>query len=117
MTWGCWVSQNLLAYRNRGKVYLINPNDETVLGVKTFPSISAIPEELDFIVVIVPAEKVPNILEEAIDHKVKVATLITAGYAEAENGKKMQEELEKIVKKGRIRLQGPNCNGFFHLKR
>jgi len=116
MSWGNWVSQNLLAYRKNGKVYLVNPKDETVLGVKTFPNISAIPDQLDFIVIIVPAPKVISVLEEAIENNVKVATIITAGYAEAEEGQTLQKELENIVKKRKIRIQGPNCNGFFHVK-
>ena len=114
-SWGCWVSSNLLDYQG-GKVCLVNPKAEKVLGQKAYPTISAIPDQLDFVVVIVPAPKVKAVLEEAMDNNVKVATLITAGFAEAEGGQELQEQLEEIVKLRKIRLQGPNCNGFFHVR-
>ncbi len=115
-SWGNWVSENLLAYRKRGNVYLVNPKGNKVLGLQTFPNISAIPEQIDFVVVIVPAPRVPTILEECITNGIKVVTLITAGFAEAEEGHLLQEELVKIAQRGKIRIQGPNCNGFFHVK-
>ncbi|MHA1380787.1 MAG: CoA-binding protein [Candidatus Helarchaeota archaeon] len=114
MSWGNWVSRNVLEYKKRGNVYLINPKSDRILGVATYSSVSEVPEQIDFVTIILPATKVPVALEECITNGVKVATIITGGYAETEVGKPLQAELGKLAKKG-IRLQGPNCNGFYNV--
>ncbi|MFX1450040.1 MAG: CoA-binding protein [Promethearchaeota archaeon] len=114
MAWGNWVSQSALGYKENGNVYLINPKTEKILGEKTFPNLSSIDDQIDFAAIILPIQKVKNALEDCLDNGVKAATIITAGYAETEEGIPLQNELEKISKKG-IRLQGPNCNGYYNV--
>ncbi|MFX0134815.1 MAG: CoA-binding protein [Candidatus Hodarchaeota archaeon] len=114
IAWGNWVSQSALGYKEKRNVYLINPKTEKILGEKTYPSLSAIDDQVDFAAIILPTKKVPTALEECLENGVKVATIITAGYAETEEGRPLQDELEKISKRG-IRLQGPNCNGFYNV--
>ncbi len=123
MSWGNWVSQNILAYKmqNRGEVYFINKKGNDVLGEPAYYSISDIPGTIDFAVIIVPNNKVPEILEECGKKRVKVCTVITGGYSEIPKeesieGYKFQDQLIKIKEKYNIKVQGPNCNGFYNVK-
>jgi acyl-CoA synthetase (NDP forming) len=50
----------------KGEIYPVNPNEESILGFKCYPSITEIPGELDLIVIVVPAKIVPTIMEEAV---------------------------------------------------
>ena len=55
-------SKRLLGY----KVYPINSYAKRILGVKAYPSITKIEEDVDIAVVVVPAERVPLVLEECV---------------------------------------------------
>src|SRR5688572_5346003 len=45
-----------------GSVFPINPNHATVLGKKTYPNISSVPERIDLAVIATPAVTVPKII-------------------------------------------------------
>lgn len=113
-SWGNWIGTNLLSYKTQGNVYLINPKHEIVLGEKTYPKIADVPEDVDLAMIIVPAPEVISTLEKCTAKNVKVATIISAGFTETFEGKHLGEELKRIVKEYQIRLQGPNCAGFFN---
>ncbi|MHA1144969.1 MAG: acetate--CoA ligase family protein [Candidatus Helarchaeota archaeon] len=114
-TWGNWVGTNLLSYKSQGNVYIINPNHDHVLGEKTFKKVADLPEDVDLAMIIVPAPKVIPTLEECAAKNAKAATIISAGFSETIEGKKLREELKHVVKETGIRLQGPNCAGFYNL--
>ena len=45
-----------------GAVYPVNPKRATVLGVKAFPTIAEVPEEIDLALIVTPAKTVPQIV-------------------------------------------------------
>jgi acyl-CoA synthetase (NDP forming) len=99
----------------KGDVYPVNPNEESILGFKCYPSITEIPGELELIVVVVPAKIVPTIMEEAVAKKVKAAIIITSGFREIGNTEG-EQQLVTTAKKGGIRILGPNCLGVYYQK-
>jgi acyl-CoA synthetase (NDP forming) len=99
----------------KGEIYPVNPNEESILGFKCYPSITEIPEELDLIVVVVPAKVVPTIMEDAVAKKVKTAIIITSGFKEI--GKiELEQQIVATAKKAGIRILGPNCLGVYYQK-
>ena len=95
-----------------GSIYPVNPKAEEILGLKVYKSITATPKPPDLAVVVIPARLVPGTLEEAADHGVKAAVVITGGFAEAgADGERLQDELAQVVRKTGIRVIGPNCQG------
>lgn len=40
----------------KGKVYPVNPEATEIMGLKTYPSVLAIPDEIDLALIAVPAE-------------------------------------------------------------
>ncbi|HKN30372.1 MAG TPA: CoA-binding protein [Roseiarcus sp.] len=50
-----------------GRLYPVNPNRQTVFGLKCWPSVSALPEPVDLAVLIIPAASVPAALTECAD--------------------------------------------------
>ncbi len=113
-SWGHWIGTNLLEYKAQGNVYIINPRRDTVLGQKTYKSVEDVPEDVDLAMVIVPAPQVISTLEECAAKKAKAATIISAGFNETVEGKKYMAGLQQVVKEYGIRLQGPNCAGFYN---
>ena len=99
----------------KGELYPVNPNEESILGFKCYPTITEIPGELDLIVVVVPAKIVPSIMEDAVAKKVKTAIIITSGFKEIGNIE-LEEQLVATAKKAGIRILGPNCLGVYYQK-
>ncbi|MHC4482674.1 MAG: acetate--CoA ligase family protein, partial [Planctomycetota bacterium] len=109
---GLAVFRNILNAGFEGVLYPVNPKAKAVQSVKAYPKLTDIPDEVDLAVVIVPAEIVCSILEEAGHKQVKGAIVITAGFKEVGGrGVELESSLKEVVEKYDIRLVGPNCLG------
>ena len=97
-----------------GNIYPINPEADQILNIKAYPSVKAVPEELDLAVVLTPAKTVAEILKECGEKKVKAVAIITSGFKEiGQQGVKLEAQLEQIIKKYKLNVIGPNCLGVF----
>lgn len=99
----------------QGKIYPINPRESSILGFKCYSRITEIPEELELIVIVVPAKIVPQIMEDAAVKKVKTAIIITAGFREI-GETDLEKQVISIACKAGIRILGPNCLGVYYSK-
>src|SRR5918911_2447687 len=79
---GRTVMRNLVSNPFGGTVFPLNPNRSNVLGIKAYPSISEVPEQVDLAVVVSPAPTVPGIIRECADAGVRGAIIISAGFKE-----------------------------------
>src|SRR5919199_2689357 len=73
---------NLISNPFGGTVFPVNPKRPSVLGIKAYPSIGAVPEPVDLAVVVTPAHTVPSVIEECVEAGVKGAIIISAGFKE-----------------------------------
>ncbi len=97
----------------RGDIYPVNPNVDYILGLKCYPSVLKIKDEIDLAIIAVPAKIVLKVLQECARKKINVVIIISSGFAELGNkGKKMQDEIVSFAKTKGIRILGPNCLGF-----
>jgi len=97
-----------------GKLYPINPHEETVRGLKSYPSLKDIEGPVDLLVVSLHPDKVPQVIEEAVEKGVKGAIIFTSGYREqGDLGKQREQELVNIARRGNLRIIGPNCMGIY----
>ncbi|HEY9567741.1 MAG TPA: CoA-binding protein, partial [Thalassobaculum sp.] len=65
-----------------GTVHAVNPRRDTVLGEKSWPALSALPERPDHVYVVTAAERVEDAVVEAARLGVPVATILADGFAE-----------------------------------
>ncbi|NJE26178.1 CoA-binding protein [Thermococcus sp. MV5] len=115
--WGHVILKNLIDYGFEGRIYPVNPKTESLLGLKCYPDIRAISEDVDLAIIVVPAKMVPIVMEACVEKGVKVAVIITAGFSETgPEGEKLEKKVLEIARKGGIRIVGPNCMGFFVAK-
>ncbi|MEO0091930.1 MAG: acetate--CoA ligase alpha subunit [candidate division WOR-3 bacterium] len=106
---------NILLNGFTGIVYPVNPTVRSVLGVKAYPSVLHIPDEIDLAVIIVPAPIVPEVIEECGQKGVKGAIIISAGFKEiGESGAKLEKRVKEIASKHNLSLIGPNCFGLIN---
>jgi acyl-CoA synthetase (NDP forming) len=110
------IFKNFVINKQRGlfhaNLYPVNPNEKSILGFTCYPSVTDIDEEVDLVVIIVPAKIVPEVMQEAAAKGVKAAVIISAGFSEVGNHK-LEEEVTAIAENTGIRLLGPNCLGVY----
>ena len=103
-----------LAAGYRGAIYPVNPNREEIAGIKAYPSILDIPDEIDLAIFAIPAPQIPQAMAECIKKGIKGGVMLTAGFAETgEEGKKLQDEMVRMAHQAGFRFVGPNSNGIW----
>jgi len=114
-TVGRSVLSNLLESKVPLRVHAVNPSHEDILGVKTHKRIGDIAGGVDLALVVTPAQTVPEIIGECVDAGVKSAVVISAGFREqGHDGAVLEDEILKHLRRGSLRLIGPNCMGFMN---
>jgi len=97
-----------------GKVYPVNNREDEVLGHKAYQRVTDIPGPVDLAIFVIPASSVPLVMEDCVAKGVRAGIIITAGFAEVgEEGKKLQDEVLRIARRGGLRFVGPNCMGLW----
>lgn len=109
---GRTILWNLTANPFGGTVFPVNPNRSTVLGIKAYPSLMDVPEQIDLVVVVTPAPTVPSIIADAVTAGITSAIVISAGFKEAgPGGAELERRILDEGKRGGMRIIGPNCLG------
>ena len=68
---GLATFKNLLRAGYQGVLYPVNPKSKSIQGVKAYPSLTDVPDDVDLAVIIVSPEIVPSVVEEATQKQVK----------------------------------------------
>ncbi|MEV0145909.1 MULTISPECIES: GNAT family N-acetyltransferase [unclassified Nonomuraea] len=106
------VLRNLLAADFTGPVYPVHREVRAVAGVRAYPSVSAIDDDVDLAVVAVPAESVADVVKECAEKGVHGLVVVSSGFGETgEEGRGRQDELARIARSYGLRVVGPNCLG------
>jgi acetyltransferase len=109
---GRTILRNLVSSPFGGTVFPINPKRSSVLGIKAYPSVTAVPDQLDLAVIVTPAPTVPGIIRECVDAGLKGAIVISAGFKETgPAGEALERQVLAEARRGQMRIVGPNCLG------
>jgi acetyltransferase len=111
-TVGRTLMENLQDGHFPGAVYPINPKRDTVLGIKAYPNIGAVPGQVDLAVIVTPAPSVPGIVSECAKAGIPGAVIISAGFKEiGPVGVELEKQILAEAQRARMRIIGPNCLG------
>jgi acetyltransferase len=109
---GLAVFRNLIDGGYQGILYPVNPKAKAVQGVKAYPSITDIPDDVDMCVLIIPSEQVEAIIEESANKGIRGCIVITAGFKEiGGHGVELEKRVRGAAKAHGVRMLGPNCLG------
>lgn len=109
---GRTVLWNLMSSPFGGTVYPVNPRRASVLGIKAYPNIKAVPAQVDLAVVVTPAPTIPGIIHECGEAGVRGAIVISAGFKEVgPEGAELERRVVEEARRFRMRIIGPNCLG------
>jgi acetyltransferase len=109
---GQTILRNLIGSPFGGAVFPVNPHRPSVLGIRAYPKIAAVPDTVDLAVIVTSAPSVPGIIRECVDAGVKGAVVISAGFKETgEAGSVLEQQIVAEARRGSMRIVGPNCLG------
>lgn len=109
---GAKVFANLVRGGYQGNLYPVNPHHTHIDRHVCYPSVAALPEIVDLVVIVTAAAHVVEILKSCGEHGIKAALIISAGFSEiGAVGQALEKEILAIAKQYRMRLLGPNCLG------
>lgn len=100
----------------RGAVYPVNPKAASILGIKAWPTLSALPEAPALALICTPAATVPGLIAECGKRGVKGAIILASGFGEmGGKGVRLEQEMLAQARACGVRLIGPNTSGVFNL--
>ena len=108
----------VLKSKDRVRVYPVNPNYKEIMGAACYASVSDLPEAPDLVGIVVPYNKVLDVLQECHEKKAGSAVIISAGFAEraTDAGRELQQRLAAFARQSCFRIAGPNCLGLANVK-
>jgi acetyl coenzyme A synthetase (ADP forming)-like protein len=106
------ILRNLEAGGFRGALYPVHPSAAEIAGRRAYPSILAIPGDVDLVVVAVPAPAVPEVVAQCARRDVRGLVVISSGFGESgAAGGEAERELAAFARRWGMRVVGPNCIG------
>ena len=105
------IMKNIIDGGFKGQIYPVNPKSSEILGLRSYASLVEIPvNKIDLVIIVVPANFVPKVLEDAAKKQISGAVIISGGFREAGNND-LEASVVETAKKYGIRIIGPNCQG------
>ncbi|MDI6819654.1 MAG: CoA-binding protein [Candidatus Hodarchaeaceae archaeon] len=109
---GYEILRNIIEAGFKGKLYPINPKADEILGLKCYPSVKDVQDDIELAVIIVPARFVPSVMTDCAAKGVPAAAIISGGFRESgAPGEELERQTLEIAKRAGIRIIGPNCQG------
>ena len=112
--------KNLLSMGYRGKIFPVNPRENSILGLRCYKNMLDIPEPVELCVLLVSADQTMRVADELVQRKrrfddIRAAVCMSSGFGElnAPEGKQREQDLVKTLRSASVRLIGPNCVGVF----
>ena len=93
-----------------GKLYPVNPKGGKICGIDVYPRLGDVPVNVDAVVIIVRADLVPGVMEEAAEKGAKGVIILSGGFRES-GRVDLEQEILRIAKKTGMRIMGPNIQG------
>src|SRR5258706_6085887 len=98
-----------------GELTPVHPRHSAVFGRLAVPSLRDLAEPPDLAFIMVPADAVEGVLEDAGAAGVRGAIVLASGYREiGDGGRTLEESLAARAAAHGITLLGPNCLGFLN---
>ncbi len=106
------ILKNLIDHAFKGQLYVANPKQEEVQGIKSYRDLNELPET-DLAILAIAAAHCPAAVELLARQKgTRAFIIISAGFSEEnEEGANLEKQIVQIVNSVNGCLIGPNCTG------
>ena len=114
---GSLVLKNIQEGGFHGEIYPVNPRHEKIGDLRCYPTIKDIDHQVELAVLVIPAPKILEVMQQCADIGVRAAIVLSAGFSEVgARGRTMQNTIVDIARTNNISLVGPNCMGIIRPK-
>lgn len=112
---GKTLLHNLIQDSFGGTVFPVNPKRNSVMGIKAYSNLAAIPDSIDLAIIATPAATVPALVHECGAAGVKGAVIVSAGFKEiGAQGIALEQDILGTARQYGLRIIGPNCLGLMN---
>ena len=102
----------LARFGYRGTVYPINPTRSEVQGLRCFPSLQALPQVPDVVIVALAGELAVAAVDECAQAGVALCIVMSSGFGETDpTGKAREQAMAARARARGMRIVGPNSQG------
>ena len=107
--------RNLLNGEYKGELFVVNPKENEVQGLKSYRNIHDIPP-VDLAIISIPAHSCLEAVTVLAEEKeVKAFIMYTAGFGEeTKEGGELERKIVDVINKNNASLIGPNCIGMLN---
>jgi len=108
--------RNLIDAGFKGDIYPINPNAEQIHGLRAYPSIDDVDDDIDLVMNALSPALTPDAIAASARRGIPFGLVFTAGFAETGiEGSATQDRMVADARAHGMRLIGPNSMGLFNL--
>lgn len=109
------VLKNIIDHNYKGNLYVVNPKENEVQGVKTFPDVKNLPQ-VDLAILAIAAKYCPETVEILAKEKnTRAFIILSAGFSEENHeGALLEKQIVDTINSVNGSLIGPNCIGFLN---
>jgi acetyltransferase len=106
------VLKNIIDGNFKGQIYVVNPKQDLVQGIRSFRDIHDIPP-VDLAILVIQARLCLPAVEVLLNEKsTKAFIIISAGFSESgPEGRELEKSISDLISKAGCCLIGPNCIG------
>ena len=99
-----------------GPLYPVSRSYNSIDGLTTYASVTALPEAVDLAIVTIPAAYVADALEACGERGVRAAVIISSGFAEerSADGVAREDAIRRVIERYDMAVLGPNGEGFMN---
>ena len=109
---GSALIDNLIQGGYTGTIIPVNPNHETIHGLKAYATITEVESAPEMAIIATPIATVPEIVHQCVRAGTQGVIIISAGGKElGEEGSFIEEQIQGAAEGSGMRIIGPNCMG------
>jgi acetyltransferase len=104
--------RNLICSGFKGLLYVVNPKEKEVQGIKSYHDMGHLPD-VDLAIIAIAARNIPTAVEQLAHQKnTRGFIILSAGFSEeSHHGKVMEQQIVATIESVGGSLIGPNCIG------
>jgi acyl-CoA synthetase (NDP forming)/RimJ/RimL family protein N-acetyltransferase len=114
-TIGHRLLSDMLAGSFTGRLHVVHPEADEVLGTPALRRLADVPGDVDLAIIAVPAPAVLDVVAECATKRVRGLVVVSGGFAEeGAEGLARQRELVHVARANGMRVVGPNSWGLIN---
>lgn len=99
-------------HRFPGVIYPVNPQYDSIDGLRCYPDVTSLPTRPDLAIIVIPAEAAVHAAQACQQVGIPAALIYTSGFGElGSKGRALEAELRRLASDCGMIICGPNCQG------